>query len=60
MKTYRFFELITASILIASVNSLEPNSCYWCVQTGQTWSYELSKCAQEGYGLETPQNCTSF
>ncbi len=59
MKTYWHFILITAHIIIVFGISLEPNSCYWCVQTGQTWSFELSKCGQ-GYTLYTPENCTSL
>ena len=53
--------IVPALLLVAlhtTLAALTPNSCYWCVTTGQTWDSFSEKCNSTGYPVTSAQMCT--
>ena len=54
--------IILPALLLVALRSAQaattPDSCYWCVSTGQTWDYDNRQCNSTGYLITTAGGCT--
>ncbi len=54
--------IILPALLLVALGSAQgattPDSCYWCVSTGQTWDYANSLCSKTGNLITTAAGCS--